>query len=787
MTGNKKQLYDFYKECLDSGYTSFDNAYQKQKIQLLAKKHGIVSSLDDFQYDSLLNAKNEYNNYLSEQNKQKQKKEDSEHEMYVNQLRAEESEIVKVVKTYSNLKGREKISSMCNAIINANQYILNSIKKQERKEYREKRSIVIPSAIVGGTIEGLTGSRLAGVYNALNNEEVNEAKRARNAELANDISRKYYSDKIDAESLVNRAKRVLKNTELSYIDTEKLLARNIVINDLKLFISDTGALRIFARLSMTKIQGLPNDIRAYIDGTMKALIINKRTQEIAEEVLMTLGFEGLGSSTNIEGVNPNTKITIDNIDDYECELVDYNLFAVEDSRATFNAYPPRVYIKQAAIDYYYNKAYSLYSQKTIDALQEAKKYALYIINEQKAADLAKEIDREIADQYKLIADNALNSNDSKIISDAIGQLSESTNDSKNEEAIESLKLKLEYVNEQDRIQGEKNYKKAKKNSVIIGAIISLSAIAFGIYMLVIYPNNLYEKALLAYSNNDYKTALEYFEKIENHKDSKEYINELSKHVIIEQILHEGISDLDVSTIDKDYVDKNTEKTYDAAVKLVESSEYNKASQLLSLCGNYKDAEKIINYCSGKEAYLANDKKKAIDFFAKSKGIFDSDELIDLICDETIKEGNLSLADLLDVFDLSELMRSKYSDIYEMALDLINYEGMWEAYKYSKNTKNGRSYYTRNGSNYTVYLSFILLDSGYFECFAGKESLRTVHKISEYKKPDTLQLAEYYQFKYYASSLKMIVFGEGDKAIYSDTYYGPDSQDYISVTLYMKKQ
>ena len=72
-----------------------------------------------------------------------------------------------------------------------------------------------------------------------------------------------------------------------------------------------------------------------------------------------------------------------------------------------------------------------------------------------------------------------------------------------------------------------------------------------------------------------------------------------------------------------------------------------------------------------------------------------------------KRINISLDDVLFAFSSCPALQSKYKDMYDMAVDLKQYEGTWEGYKYSKNRGNGREYYTKT-QNYTIYLSFVLL-------------------------------------------------------------------------------
>lgn len=404
------KYFDFYEECLKNGYIDYTDTYQKQKINLLAKKHGLVEREDDFNQSSFDNAALAYKKATDQAQREQDIEKDEEYKAYVKALRQEEKEIISIVNKYKDRKGRYKTMAMCRDIYFKNKKKVSSINRTEIVEYALRKKAVVPPSITGGTIEGLTGSTILGLYGASERKRTNETNRYRNARIAQEIADTYYNQRITAESLVSSSERIYRNAELAYINDDILLARNIIINKLEIYISETGALRVFANLSMSNILGLPNNIHAYIDGTMKALIINRETQKVEEEVLMMLGYRGLRSGINVEGINPNTKITADNIDEYECELVDYELYAIEDRYAKYKSNELREFTSKAAIDYYYKTAVEAFDTHTTDGYMKALKYASYVDYDPKANKLKKEVEKQIAEELsqenkeKLLAD-----------------------------------------------------------------------------------------------------------------------------------------------------------------------------------------------------------------------------------------------------------------------------------------------------------------------------------------------------------------------------------------------
>ena len=525
---NNTKYFEFYEECLKNGFINFEDAYQKQKITLLAKKYKI-ENYADFSISDFQNAIKKHDELTEDIKKEKEEKERLEKQKIIQTAREEEDRITKIVSSYSKLTGREKIVAMCNDVIKTNQAIVTSINVEEELEYLRKRKKIIPSAIVGGTVEGLTGSTIAGVYNAINHEEVNERKRVENIELQYEILSKQFERKKKAKETIEDAKRVLGNAEFAYIETNTYLAKNIVIEDLKMDISETGSLRVAAKVSMSKIDGLPNNINAYIDGTLKALIYHKKTNKVTDELLMTFGYSGLESKTVIEGVCRSISINKDNIDEFDCVFIDNNLFAVECNQT----YPNEATsLKLEPIVNYLHNEIDRYSG--IGSIEEIKKilvYTEYLESDLDEKPLTHYASETINRLYCKQCTSALNDGRSELIRSLLENIDYVLDEEKRHELEKRLKNRLsdalEREEKQKTEQRNKERKKEKKNITRVILFVLLIAGLFGAYKIYTSrPEYNYKKGIDAMEYGDYKQAYISLKKAGDYKDAVEYVNDI---------------------------------------------------------------------------------------------------------------------------------------------------------------------------------------------------------------------------------------------------------------------
>lgn len=122
--------------------------------------------------------------------------------------------------------------------------------------------------------------------------------------------------------------------------------------------------------------------------------------------------------------------------------------------------------------------------------------------------------------------------------------------------------------------------KKKNKIIIVVTVVALAVVALVLtYSFVIKPQNEYNKALGYYSTENYEDALKVFEKLDDYKDSKKYLEECKTKV--------------------------NEQKYQKAVSLMNDGSYEDAITLFTELGGYSDSKENLEKCS---QFLEQNKK-----------------------------------------------------------------------------------------------------------------------------------------------------------------------------------
>ena len=651
----EQRIYDFYQECALNKFLDFDDEYANFKINALARKHKLISSEETISKEDFDFAYKIYHKKLKEKLAETNKQiEDKQTDLLKQVWDINQPVITKNGKEKRAFELNNKIHELQEAVDN-----VDKLKKVLTESYYSGSKQSHESWFWQGLgTELATGSRALG---SLAVAEVNEKNRQideSNKQLKKQIEQKVYNDsRLDTSSAKNDI-RILKN-KLKELDTAFVSFNKNYCKYIGYAIDEwgvnprTGFAHVRGKMWLKKKPQMPGNISASLDGTCKAVIYKKSDLSVLTEILLPLPIMGVGiaESNNLFGVQKGTWENDINKNEYGIELIDYNVCAIEEKESKVS------------------KQKSDGNQEIADKLlfADIKNNLGTIEDVKKAISTAENIDSDIIGKDEFISE-------AKIKLDALYEKKKEDDRIAEEKRIADEKARA-IQEEEDRKQAEINRKRLTKKLIIASVIIVAIGIASFVYTTTILPKNNYNKALSYYENGEYENALTYFSKTNDYEDSQKYIEASKKHISLQNIINGSFSDEDVSNIDGVLVRENLEDSYTAALKMIEMSEYNVANKIFSLCSDYKDSSKYISYCEGINAEGFKNTKKAIEYYLESGGILDASSKINALCESLIKNGNISLEDVLFVFNSCPSLQSKYRDIYDLAVDLQQYKAL----------------------------------------------------------------------------------------------------------------
>ena len=650
MTDNK---ICFYRDCIKDNLFNLEDEYESQKINLLAKKYGLISKNESLTEKEFLSIKESYELFLEEDKIAKENKRLCD---LKDKEKAKATKIDSVYIDFSDVKDkrRKEINKLIEPIKDCENrsdediikglYLLNGGGEAKLNPY-----------VMGGISQGIGGAAVGLASYA--DTVADNARIDRNNQEA---MIKTFSQKDDVLKQLHKTKarlrgykEELEKLDVSYVSNDHDLAKYILAIIIPT-ISETGCLDLDILLAVDtdKIPKMSRDVELAIDGEFVLAVYDETMENLLLETTIQLPMYGImanksykdGYFVDVKKIIPDAGLDGKLRNKYKFTIENKNLGLIETS------YSKNIEKNPLSDDT--TLPFSSYFKEDVYRYGKSKR----IIENSNSVS-------EIKDAVQTLMTNSAFMNSEALISRGLDK-------------ITALERKEESV----KIERQTAKRKRTKTIAIVSMLIIALAVFALYYSKVMLPKSKYNNAISLYNNGDYENAYKLFSELNDYEESNSYAENASMNIMLDNIINNAQVEYDFSQLSDDFVRENTEKVYLAAQAIFVKNNYSDAATLFQKCGQHNDANHYYYYCMAKESVSKHNYKDAINYLMNCSGFLDSNTLFDDVAYLRATTGEVSL---LEIETLYKNCTSSTSGLEKMLNEAEKYKpylGTYKTYK-----------------------------------------------------------------------------------------------------------